>query len=234
MIKKFLAACFLWGISVFLFAETQDLVQVDVMNKSGVVLRSFRNAEDLGGFRKVWEDRAFLKGVENIGAWDFLLEVQTRVTFLQWRYDSKTGLCSLFSSKKMPVYRIRDFEILNRALNALPHQKILWVTLDEPLDLKHEPWVPPYDLREGRRESRMGASVTGYRERKKEEKAGSSLPVFNPSLEGESEEESWEDDSRLVCFSLAEARRRRDESRRKAAERKALADNTAPQGTPGE
>lgn len=216
MLGKVITGLNFMFISLTLFANRDEIIQVDVLNKSQVVLSVLKNSEDIKGFQKIWEDKAIVKGLSNIGYWDYLLDIQTKVISIQWRYDSKTGLCSLFSKKKMPLYRIRSFEILNKVLHALPHEKISWVVENEPLDMKHEPWIPPYDSREGRRE---------YRERrdesnKREEKDKSQMPDFNPSLESESDEDSeddnWGNDSRLICISLKEARRRRDDSRAKA------------------
>ena len=218
MSNKFLTCWSFICIGLFVFADSQEIIQVDVLNRNHVVLRFFENSEDLNGFQKIWENKSHLKGLTNIGAWDYLLDIQTKVTSLQWCYDSKSGLCSPLGKKKMPLYHIRDFEILNKAIQALPHQKIRWVVEDSPLDLKHEPWIPPYDPREGRREYRESRDAINYRDR--EDRNKTSLPVFNPSLDSGSDEDSedgkWRDDSRPVYISLKEARRRRDESRAKA------------------
>ncbi len=202
-------------IGLFVFADSQDFIHVNVLNRNHVVLRIFKNSDDLNGFQKIWVDKSHLKGLSNIGSWDYLLDIQTKVTSIQWCYDSKTGLCTPFGKKKRPLYHIRDYELLNKAIHALPHQKISWVVEDEPLDLRHEPWIPPYDPREGRRKSREFRDEGNYRESEARNKP--SLPVFNPSLASESDKEGkWEDDSRPVYISLKEARRRRDESRTKA------------------
>lgn len=220
MMKNIFTVWIILSLSFLVCADTQDLLQVEVQNKSQVVLRVFKTPDDLTGFLKIWEDKALLKGITNIGSWDYLLDIQTKVTSLQWRYDSKTGLCSPFSPKKMPLYRIRNFEILNKAIQAMPHQKIAWQVEDGPLDLKHEPWIPPYDPREGRREFREQRGGNDFREKNREEGYKNLMPDFKPSLESDTEEESeddqWQDASRPVYISLKEARRRRDASRARA------------------
>ena len=118
MLKTFVTGWIVFFIGRCAFADPQEISRVEVFSRSHVLLRVFKYPEDRAGFKGIWENKAPVRGFLNLGSWDYLLRVQTKETSFSWRYDTKTGLCTLAGEKKTPLYHVRDFEILNKALQA--------------------------------------------------------------------------------------------------------------------
>ena len=137
---RVLTAFLYFIIMLFALADSESFMKVTLLDRESHIRRIFENSEDLRYFRDIWEDRVLVPQMKDLEYWDYQIEIMTGTQSIRWLYDSRTGLCSYLSKDNMPVYLIRQFDVINNVIKAEPQQKVVWIIEERPVLYWREPW----------------------------------------------------------------------------------------------
>lgn len=127
-------------VMAFASADSKSFTRLTILDRESTIQCVLENSEDLLYFRDIWEDRVVVPNMKDLEHWDYQMDLMTQDKSTRWLYDSHTGLCSVLSKDNMPVYHIRQFEVLNNVLKAKPHEKVVWVIEERPVIYWRQPW----------------------------------------------------------------------------------------------